>query len=324
MFAGAGYLLIGLFDSEPQQNQRTARQQTDSKSSTLETKAKSSKETESAFKSRLNRKTAEPSVWNQGFQFESLNSKREPREALEIQQNISELSKLFEFGNNKEFLSKARKLIDENPEVPEYRAILADFHVKAGQFDQAIPVFEGLVEVMPENSFARNALAAIYSMQGSPEKSNSVYREAAEQNPSNMESMMGYITTSAALGKQEEVHQFVRRHYEADPTNPTLAIVMADIHASEQQPELRDQALRKAYEANPTNSALNRVFMFEAFSAGNHNQVIEYGQVALENDSNPESAQQTLSILLESANELGDQQLAQKLEEQMKALQEEI
>lgn len=261
-------------------------------------------------------KKAKNSVWGENW-FKSDDPSAQER--LTINQEITDLKKLY-FKDRKAYLAKALELHQQNPNVPEYVAAVGDYYLNEGDKANAAVYLEKLIELKPDNYFARNTLADIHAKSGDYSKARDIYLGTINQGSDNLYAYQGYLTSSMILGKQSEAQADILKRYEANPKQTNLALTAAQVLMAQNKIKERERVLAQIQKNDPYHPIFNQVRALESLSKGDHEAVLRYGQVSVDNDVDQKRQRETLQLMLDSATALKNEKAAANIQKQLREL----
>ncbi len=238
----------------------------------------------------------------------------------ELKTNLELLSYLMDQGSDDEFLKQTEKLIQLYPEVPEYRAMKADFYFTRQNWTAAEESIRDLLKMNPTNTFARTSLGEVQGILGKYDEGLATYEGVLSSDPGNLDALYGTISLTDLQGQGQRGMDRVAELYKANSENGNLAVVYADILMAQKKYDERFAVLQKAMKSDPKNPHVFRISAQDAYREGDPEEAIRYAEESLKNDQSPETRQQTLDLIIKAASEVGNLDRAeQALEEKRQA-----
>lgn len=115
------------------------------------------------------------------------------------------------------FLEKAHQLQPEDIRISEY---LAQFYFSKKRIDEAIRLYEAIVEKYPDHAGARYLLGYFYDGKGERDKAVALWKKILKENPSHPETLNALGYTYAEDGVNlEEAEALIKKALEQDPDN---------------------------------------------------------------------------------------------------------
>jgi tetratricopeptide (TPR) repeat protein len=152
----------------------------------------------------------------------------ELKTSAEIENNLKNLTSLYDQGADAEFLQRLKDLIAQNPNVKEYAALLGDYYYNEGSWAEAETAIKRLIELDPQNNFAKTAFGEVLAIQGRYEDGRHNDELVLASDPRNVDAMYGLIAIADMQGKPELGLKAVEEHYRKDPSNGNAAAVYAE------------------------------------------------------------------------------------------------
>ncbi len=229
-----------------------------------------------------------------------------------LAQNLETLVSLLSSGQEASFLQHLEELIQQNPHVPEYWAIRADYFYDAKNWPEAERSLEAVIKHDPENLFARASLGEVNAIQGKLDEGLARMKEVLSVEPSQLEALYGVVSITELQGRRADGEQMIFDLYERHPQSAHIAMVMSDIFAQRHDWTKRREVLVRAIQAEPENPGPYRLLAAEAFRDGRYGEALRLGESSLARDQQEESRRSTLDVVTEAALKSGDISAAEK------------
>ncbi len=224
----------------------------------------------------------------------------------EIENNLKNLTDLYDQGLDEDFLGKLHSLIAANPNVKEYAALLGDYYYNEGNWVEAENAVRRLVELDPQNSFAKTSLAEVVAIQGKYEDGLKMENEVLATHPDNIDAMAGIISIADMMGNRAEGLKTIEAHFSKDKTNGNAAAVYADALFMEGKNSEAESVIQEGLQGDPQNPILNRTAASIAVKNGNAKAAIQYSAVAAENEKDPSRKIDALHISWQARLQIKD------------------
>jgi cytochrome c-type biogenesis protein CcmH/NrfG len=219
---------------------------------------------------------------------------------------------LLSSGQEADFVQHLEDLIRQNPQVPEYWAIRADYFYDAKNWPEAERSLEAVIKHDPENLFARASLGEVNAIQGKLDEGLARMKEVLSVDPSQIEALYGLISITELQGRRADGEQMIFDFYDRHPQSANVAMVVSDIFAQRHDWAKRREVLAQAIQAEPDNPGPYRLLAAEAFRGGRYEEALKLGESSLARDQQEESRRSTLDVVTEAALKSGDIPAAEK------------
>ncbi len=229
-----------------------------------------------------------------------------------LAQNLETLVSLLSSGHEADFVQHLEDLIRQNPQVPEYWAIRADYFYDAKNWPEAERSLEAVIKHDPENLFARASLGEVNAIQGKLDEGLARMKEVLSVEPSRIEALYGLISITELQGRRADGEQMIFDLYDRHPQSANVAMVVSDIFAQRHDWAKRREVLAQAIQAEPDNPGPYRLLAAEAFRDGRYVEALRLGESSLARDQQEESRRSTLDVVTEAALKSGDIPAAEK------------
>jgi len=146
-------------------------------------------------------------------------------EQLKIEGELNRVLDLYEANEFSELEKSLIELINEAPDVAEYRAMLGDHYHRFNQYPKAEEQIEAMLELDPTNPVALARLAEIKTIVGKRDDAEDLIDSLLEQYPASVDGIMGRITLYEMAGENDLAERFLedhRRRYADDPGVQTV------------------------------------------------------------------------------------------------------
>lgn len=148
-------------------------------------------------------------------------------EQLRIEGEVNRIAQLYEardeYGVEKELL----KLIEEEPNTPEYRAMLGYLYYQWDDYEKARDQWERMLEEDPDNSVVRARLAETQTLLGDSAAGIQNLETILAKNPGDESGLMGILATLDMEQGAEQARDYLRDHFLRNPSEPGAATVYA-------------------------------------------------------------------------------------------------
>lgn len=218
---------------------------------------------------------------------------RSLKENAQIERKLDQLSELYQARRDEEFLSRLEPLIEENPDVPEYVALLGDYHYNEGNWEEAEEAISDLLELDPENSFARTTLAEVHLYQRENDKALDALNSVLEQDPGYPDALNGLVALYEVQGNLEKGYARIEEIYQENPNNGNTAAVYAETLAAQMRFEERREVLEQAVRDEPDNLLIRNALAEEAITEEDFEAAREHVRVLRENAGENEDTLRT-------------------------------
>ena len=178
---------------------------------------------------------------------------RQWSEAIELFQNLyaadpTNLAALRELGNAQvganqlaDAAATFRTYLQSSPD-PDVRLALARVLSWAGKLEEALPVYQQILEGEPENFDASLGTAQVLSWQGQFEKALELYASLLRRQPENREAQLGNAQTQYWSGNIEKALAMLESLGETWPEDREIAGILQSVRDAEQQRALQAAA----------------------------------------------------------------------------------
>ncbi len=229
-----------------------------------------------------------------------------------LAQNLETLVSLLSSGQEADFLQHLEDLIRQNPHVPEYWAIRADYFFDAKNWIEAEKSLERVIQYDPENFFARATLGEVNAIQGKLDEGLARMKEVVAVEPTQLEALYGILSISELQGRRVDGEQMIADLYDRHPGSAHVAMVMSDVYAHRQDWSKRREVLVHAIKSEPENPGPYRLLAAEAFRDGRYKEAVHLGANSLARDQEEDSRRSTLDVVTQAALKAGDVAAAEK------------
>lgn len=146
------------------------------------------------------------SVWADES-FSGRNSKdrfgRDLAQFAEVRATTNRLQEQLNKGDWQSVELELKRLLEKDPNIPEYQAMLGDYYLLLEQYGDAEEPVRKLMELDSSNLYAKITLADIVSVNGKPDEALSLIDEVLREQPDNSLALRGLLSTSAMKGPEE-------------------------------------------------------------------------------------------------------------------------
>jgi len=238
---------------------------------------------------------------------------KELKEEAQIQHHVDVLVSLLEQGRDSEFLQQLDRLLAQSPQQPDLLALQADYYYMKQNWVGAESALQRLVAVEPDNHFAQSSLGEIQGILGKFDESMKNFNDVLSKEPGRLEALYGIISVSELSGNPqvgiEQVKSLAREH--SDIAN--IQLVLADILYSEGKSVERDQVLQDLIRRHPEEPGAYRFLANDALRRQDYKTAAKLAQESLRRDRDPETRNDALEVLKESALRTQNVAMARKI-----------
>lgn len=168
------------------------------------------------------------SVWGDA-RLKALKDARSTERQAEIDRESAALMDLFQNHQDDEFLAKILGLIAANPDVIEYKAMLADLYLDQGELEKAEEVLSAMKALAPESDFVKRMLGGVQYEQGKLAEAKENLNAALEINPGAEDALYGKIAIGDAEGSLPTAMKEIGDMVAAGKKHPNLYRVYSDV-----------------------------------------------------------------------------------------------
>lgn len=201
-------------------------------------------------------------------------------EQLRIEGEVNRIAQLYEardeYGAEKELLN----LIEQDPNVPEYRAMLGYLYYQWDDFEKSRAQWERMLEDDPDNSVIRARLAEVQTLLGDSEAGIQNLERILEDKPGDEAALMGMLATLDIEKGGEAPRAYLRNHFLQNPTEDGAATVYALSEAQAGNPDRAVELLSDVVERNPNHFSANHHLAVIKASLGEFEESEFYAQQA--------------------------------------------
>lgn len=156
--------------------------------------------------------------------------KRLARRAKGDDRLLEQVIQVADYTDNAGILNDAwRFVIDQRPEVPDYRLRAARFWIQRGDYENAAVALRNYVALKPRDLEAQKQLAQIFESTDQPQKAFQIYRRLVRQYPNDEVLRTHLITLAEWSGRQAEAGTLLADLSERDPRNPAKALAAGQV-----------------------------------------------------------------------------------------------
>ena len=129
-------------------------------------------------------------------------------------------------------------------------------YMDSGETEQAIEIYEQIVEAMPEDLESLAQLATLYSRQNLHDKATDTWKVLLETDPENTKYQDGLVNSYQGSGKIDEALALAQQYIDANPEIGAHYVRFAKLHKDESQVDAAIAAYQKAIELAPGNAQI--------------------------------------------------------------------
>ncbi|MEQ8768614.1 MAG: sulfatase-like hydrolase/transferase [Planctomycetota bacterium] len=153
-----------------------------------------------------------------------------PKERAHLLESFSKLERWTAGGRADRAIELARSVLEEDPQNPHVREILA-FNLQAsGEVDEAIEEYQRAIQLNPGNPFLYNTVAKLCADRGEPDKAKQWLRAGLEASPNEPTLAMGLAQMQFMSGAKDEALETLRAALDANPGDVTLHLTIAGVY----------------------------------------------------------------------------------------------
>ena len=128
-----------------------------------------------------------------------------------------------------EALTRAYELRDRLTKRERYWATASYFQQGTGEPEKAIPAYESLLQLDPDDARALNNMGVAYGQMGNPEKSEEYYLRSIAADSTNSTALGNVVITQVELGKLDEAKASLAVYDRLIPGNPQVHVRAAEL-----------------------------------------------------------------------------------------------
>ncbi|MBN2806160.1 MAG: tetratricopeptide repeat protein [Prolixibacteraceae bacterium] len=166
-------------------------------------------------------------------------------------QNLYRLS-----GKNKEAYAEVQKLIDNNPDIPEYYGIMADMYKEDRNMPKALEYYNKVLEADPGNGFVHFSLATFYFQEKNLEQ-GFFHAQKGYANPDvEIETKIQLYLMLASVPDEEklspeQMETLIQEIIQAHPADSRSYSIQADYYLQQNKQKEAAEYLAKALDVDP-------------------------------------------------------------------------
>ncbi len=217
---GSLWLIIKLLSSSSR-DEETA-------SSRVKTRSESSSELKTASSSKKNEKEGLfTSIWSKSGSAKDRFG-RDLKARAVIENETQNMKTLFESGDLGQMKARLDDLLKRYPNVPEYIALLGDYHLALDNYEEAEATVRQLLELDPDNLFARETLARTLAVRGNMDEAREELNEVLEKNPGSESALRKLVAFGEVQGDPAQGIADLRKQIAKNPKNGVAYVVLAE------------------------------------------------------------------------------------------------
>lgn len=173
---------------------------------------------------------------------------------------------------------------DVRQPTPAQAAAVADgeLAIDAGDYQEAIDIFESLLDENPSLTVAYVGIGRAYQDQGEFARAEPAYERAARLEPENFRAQYGHGEVLRALGRLRDALRAFRRALTIDPNDVAALNAMGGTLVELGMPGSAIPAAEKAVELDPTNGRLRAALGTAFMLAKRYPEAIDEYEIAIE------------------------------------------
>lgn len=234
------------------------------------------------------------------------------KRSAQIQTQLELLTYLLQEGQDDEFLRRLQKLIDEQPKTAEYRALLADYYYLRQNWIGAETALEDVLKLDPKNLSVKAALGEVIGIQGRYDEGLEEMNQVLSEDSTQLDALFGTLSLHELRGSLSEGHSRIAELYSQNPQSGNLAIAYADVLSAQGRKAERREVLANAMRSDPQNEGPFRYAAEDAQQSGDYKRAAELAEAALSRAKEVDQKIHSLEILVRSATEAKDWDLAER------------
>lgn len=235
--------------------------------------------------------------------------------AMEIKPLVEALRK----GDQEQFEQGMLELEAQHPNDFRPSAGLAEFYYDQGDLVRAEEKLISTIMKKPDHYKARNTLGDVQASQGKFEAAAESYKASLDHSGGNLYAGQSYLAAATAAGQRAEAINHIKIKYNNDPTRPTLRMLRADVALLEGDTDTYEKINEQLRSENSDHPLVNQNKVVEAFIEGDIEEVLRSGAIATRDDPDKNRQRATLRLMLQAAQQKGDERLIAQITEQIKA-----
>ncbi len=257
-------------------------------------------ENEQASNSRMKTRTSSGSKGDQSADREGLikstwgakGSKdrfgRDLKARAQIDNETQNLKTLFEQGDLSVVKERLDKLLADNPNVPEYVAMLGDYYLALDDYASAEKTVRKLLELDPKNLFARETLSRTLAVRGNLEEAREEIFRVLRDNPGSESAMRKVLTYADMSGSPEHGVEDLRGMIADNPQNGNAYVVLAEKMAEMGNSEEAFNLSLKGAENDPENPGNHRILSIQYALKGDVQNSLVHSRYWSQFETNPQ------------------------------------
>jgi tetratricopeptide (TPR) repeat protein len=214
-------------------------------------------------------------------------------------------------GHTEEALGVYEKLVNSSPERIDFLFQLGDAYIYAGKFQEAVKIYdrlEGEIGISRELTMQKQK---IYLKLGKIDKAAEEIEKYIAKNPDDAEGYSMLIDLYLANNLFEKGLAAIKRFELADPSNPRVALSMAEYYRSTGNKEKSFEELKKAFASPALNSDVKLTILSSYLPLVQQtpemlNQALELSKLLAENHPNEANAHAVYGDFLTIAKKYND------------------
>ena len=160
-----------------------------------------------------------------------------------------------------------QKLIDSDPNNPQYYGLLAEFYEKQGDHENALKYYNKILEIDPENGIVRFSLANYYLEQGNKEKAFDQVKKAFANKEVDADTKIQYYMMQTANPdssdwSSEQIDQLLDILHKTHPDDNRMYTIFAEHLLHQNKVDEAREYLRKYIETDKNNFTIWQQLLF--------------------------------------------------------------
>ncbi len=196
------------------------------------------------------------------------------------------LRALFQKGDFVLVKAKLDELLKDNPNVPEYVAMLSDYYLALDKFENAQDAVRRLLALDPKNSIARETLARTLAVTGNLEEAKDEIYKVLRDNPQSESALQKLIVFAGMEGSEEKGIAEVREYVNQNPKSGAAYSVLAEKFLERGETAKAFEWAEAGAKADPTHAGNHRLLAVHHAVSGNMATYLEESRLWAQFESN--------------------------------------